>query len=326
MGERGDVSAGTAPVLYEFVGERVGIRADDEAMRARIAAVWNGFRTAAGGDLRALIHIVQRASESPVRHGQQFNNGTLLVIADRHKLITGSLGAMPWQLHIEAYGRSTDFVYYYLFEPLLLMVLKRCNLVHWHGAAVSRNGQVLLIVGATGSGKSTTALSLLLHGYTFVADDELFLREACGRVSVYGLDSAVHFTDETAALLKGLPPLSAASPQVWRGPRRKRRLDAAGMWPTVANGPAIVGPVGGIVFPRIEKTGRCGLRMLSRLETLRRLLQQPPKEYPAAIVDAPSVAQQFAVCAALAETARGVELVLGGDLDRVPALLREAIG
>ena len=134
----------------------------------------------------AAFHLTQCDRDSPVHVGQQFNNGTLMVIADRHKLITASLAAPPWRIYIEAFRRSDEYAYYYLFDPLLLIILKRRGLVHWHGAAVHHAARDVLIVGEGGAGKSTTTLCLLMHGAGFIADDEASCNSpptACGRAA-----------------------------------------------------------------------------------------------------------------------------------------------
>ena len=42
----------------------------------------------------------------------------------------------------------------------------------WHATAVDFDGQGLLIVGASGTGKSSLALELVLRGATLIADDK----------------------------------------------------------------------------------------------------------------------------------------------------------
>ncbi len=51
-----------------------------------------------------------------------------------------------------------------------------------HGTAVARNNQGVLIVGASGSGKSSLALQLMALGADLVADDAVQLSESTGKV------------------------------------------------------------------------------------------------------------------------------------------------
>jgi hypothetical protein len=314
-----------SPLFYDVFGERVGVLAADAGLRRRIAATWGAFRIDDSTRLRAMFHMVASPGEGSARNGQQFNNRSLLVIADRHKLVAASLDAVPWQIHVETYRRSDEYVYYYLFEPLLFMVLKRRNLVHWHAAAVARRGRVVLIVGESGSGKSTTALGLLQGGFELLADDELFLRPGCEGVEVHSAEHALHLTDETLALMGRSPQLEGL-PLVRRGRGFKRRLDAS----LTSSGPRTdrgrtQGPVRMVVFPRVVPADSCTLEPLSGREAMRRFVLQRPKEHPAVIPDAPSLERQFEACAALAETASCFDLMLGRDIERVPELLSRAL-
>lgn len=308
-----------APLHFDFFGERIAVHSRDEALRARIASTLEQHRTANAESPRAEFHLVQSDSDSPLQQGQQFNNGAMLFIGDRHKLATASLGAPPWQIHIECFRQNDEYAYYYVFEPLLLMVLKRCNLVHWHGAAVAAAAGVLLLAGESGSGKSTTAAALLLGGAQFIADDEMFLQLRADGVWLFGADRYVHLTDETAAVLPSLD--LAALPLVPRGRARKRRSE----WKPVVPPGTATGPVRTVLFPRVEPGADTALRRLTATEALRRLVSQPPKELPAVIRDAPSVERQFDVCTALATGAPCFELTLGREAARVPELLAREI-
>jgi len=307
-----------ARASYDIFGERIVVESSDEAIAARVAAAWRPFRAADSADPCAVFHLTRRDGESPVQRGQQFHSGTLLTIADRYKLITASLGAMPWQIHLEAFGQSAEYAYYYLFEPLLLMVLKRRNLIHRHAAAVSRRGKIVLIVGDSGSGKSTTTLSLVLNGYTFVADDDLFLVRQESGVGVRSVERALHFTEATAQLVGGVP---GELPLVQRGKIKKRRF-------AIAGSPANTDDahVGVVLFPRVGEGAASALSALPVAETMRRLMLQPPKQYPAVVRDVPSLEHQFAACADLAKGARSFELTLGKDVASVAALVDEVIG
>lgn len=313
-GERVNV----ARAFYDIFGEKIVVESSDEKIATRVAAAWRPFRAADAPEPCAVFHLTRRDRESPVRRGQQFHSGTLLTIADRYKLITASLGAMPWQIHLEACGQSAAYGYYYLFEPLLLMVLKRRNLIHRHAAAVSRRGMTVLIVGDSGSGKSTTTLSLVLNGYTFVADDDLFLVRQTRGVGVRSAERALHFTDATARLVGGAP---RELPLVRRGKTMKRRFAIAGSPASTEEA-----PVGVVLFPRVEAGAASALRALPVAETMRRLMLQSPKQYPAVVRDGPSLEQQFAACADLANSAKGFELTLGNDIASVAALVAEAVG
>jgi hypothetical protein len=314
----GAVSSDLSPLFYDIFGELIEVRANDEAVRRRIASTLSVFHHSGGKDPCSVFYLMQRDSESPILQGQQFNDGKLLTIADRYKLITASLGAKPWQIHAETFGRNDEYVYYYVFEPLLLMVLKRCNLVPWHAAAVSCRGTIVLIVGESGSGKSTTALALLLRGGAFIADDELFLVPRDGGVGVRSAERALHFADTTAALVRGSVPLEL--PLVRRGSGMKRRLDVDTDSP---NGAAQIGIV---LFPHVESHPNSTLTRLPAAEAMRRLISLRPKEYPAAIKDAASLERQFAACTTLASTAKSFDLGLGRDIGSLSQLVDEVIG
>ncbi|WP_233587108.1 HPr kinase/phosphorylase [Pseudorhodobacter sp. E13] len=51
-----------------------------------------------------------------------------------------------------------------------------------HASCVAIAGQAVLIIGASGSGKSALALTLMAHGATLIADDRTQLSQADGQV------------------------------------------------------------------------------------------------------------------------------------------------
>lgn len=58
-----------------------------------------------------------------------------------------------------------------------------------HASAVAIDGRGVLILGASGSGKSSLALRLIDRGATLIADDQVELREHRGRVEAGALAS-----------------------------------------------------------------------------------------------------------------------------------------
>lgn len=56
-------------------------------------------------------------------------------------------------------------------------LLRQNKLYPHHAAAVSKNGQGLLLLGKSGQGKSTLTVDLVHNGFDFLADDRCFLRE-----------------------------------------------------------------------------------------------------------------------------------------------------
>jgi len=311
-------SAGRGPDYYDVFGHGIAVQTNDDALRERIAATLGAFRVRGTAEPIACFHLAPTASESRTVRGRQINTGRLLVIADRRKLITASLGELPWQIHIETFGVGDDDIYYYLLEPLLHMVLKRRGTIPWHGAALARANRGVLIVGQSGSGKSTAALSLLLSGYQFIADDELVLCAEGTSVRVRSIDEHLHYTDTTAALLSALPS-PETQPLVRRGHGLKRRLTA-----TVFGVRTQPTPVDMVIFPRVEAAQETRLQPLPAGECARRLLLHPPKEYPAVIVDPPSIEAHFDVCTRLAASARGFDLALGRGVERLSQLVEAA--
>src|ERR1700712_5384495 len=61
------------------------------------------------------------------------------------------------------------------------MMRSKCRLMHsqrrMHGSCVSKDGEAVLVVGPSGSGKSDLVLRLLSHGFELVADDQVVVAD-----------------------------------------------------------------------------------------------------------------------------------------------------
>jgi hypothetical protein len=311
---------------YDLFGRRITVICDAgvESVGPFIAQRWKDFQTtAAEPPAQSGAHVVFHLHEGTagrLREWQFFNNGRLLVIADDRRLITGAFDRPPWQIHIEASGRTVEETYYYLFEPLLLMTLARLNLVHWHSAAVRLNGGAVLLAGPSGSGKSTTTLTFLESGYTFVADDEIFLEHGPAGIASLGVDHDLYATDDTLAMFPRLDHLKSA-PLVRRGHGLKRRVPVRDVYGTLPDeaAPPLVRVV---LFPHVSASGRTDLQPISAGEAVRRFMAHKPKEYPTFVTDEPAAQRRLDTYAALAHTARCFDVNLGRDAASLPERVR----
>ena len=114
-----------------------------------------------------------------------------------------------------------------VLQMLFLEMLRGRDLFWLHSACVSHGGKAVLLVGKSGSGKTTTCLNLALNGFGFLGEDRVFIRRGETRpvLLAYPRDMAV--TTQTLALLPALRDrVGEAS---FRS--RKLRLPAASLFP-----------------------------------------------------------------------------------------------
>jgi HPr kinase/phosphorylase len=78
----------------------------------------------------------------------------------------------------------------------------------FHGSGVAIDGQGILILGPSGSGKSSLALALLAHGASLISDDAIWLETA----QLIRPDSAPPFIEARGIGLLNAGPFAATAP------------------------------------------------------------------------------------------------------------------
>jgi hypothetical protein len=181
----------------------------------------------------------------------------------------------------------------------LTLALRRHGLIHLHAAAtVSPAGQVLVIAGTGGSGKSTLTAALVAAGHGFLGDDVVLI--APGGV-LFGFPRPFH-----------LSPASARAVGVEAGPPRpatgKGDLDADAAFPGRFRWFATTPDL--ILLPRIASQPATGLEPATRTEALGALLSLSAF----AASSLPGAPEQRARLAAVTDGARPHGVALGRDL------------
>jgi hypothetical protein len=100
---------------------------------------------------------------------------------------------------------TDDGAFLYLFEKHMTMELQRLrsDLYFLHAAGVEFGGKAVLLVGASGQGKSTTTWGLLQHGFRYFSDE----------LSAVNLHSMRVYSYAHALCLKAHPPRAYPLPR-----------------------------------------------------------------------------------------------------------------
>jgi hypothetical protein len=107
---------------------------------------------------------------------------------------------------------------YEFIEFAAFTLASRCQgLVSLHAACVGRAGRGILLMGASGSGKSTVTLHCLLHGFDMLSEDSVFV--APDTMLATGVANFLHVRSDSLRWLGGTPAAAA----IRRSPVIRRR-------------------------------------------------------------------------------------------------------
>jgi hypothetical protein len=93
----------------------------------------------------------------------------------------------------------------HFFLSGLCLLLRACGRYLIHAAGVEHDGKGYLILGKSGSGKSTTTLSLVGQGWKYLGDDALLLHQMDSQIEAFGIPVDFKADDHTIhKLLRGI--------------------------------------------------------------------------------------------------------------------------
>lgn len=194
------------------------------------------------------------------------SNFVVVSAAERSALVGVSEDMLRFPYHIR----------YELIEFAVFTLAARVQgLVPLHAACVGRGGRGFVLMGASGSGKSTVSLQCLLHGFDFVSEDSTFVVPAS--MLATGVANFVHVRSDSLHWIKSSKDLGAIrrSPVISRRSGvRKFEVDLRRSGFRLAPAPLALSAV--IFLSAQSAAGRPLLRPLSKGGILRRLAIAQP--------------------------------------------------
>ena len=165
---------------------------------------------------------------------------------------------------------------YELIEFAVFTLATRVQgLIPLHGACVGRGQRGFVLMGASGSGKSTVSLQCLLHGFDFVSEDSTFVMP--GSMLCTGVANFVHVRSDSLRWVNSAVDATAIrnSPVISRRSGvRKFEVDLRRSSFHLAPAPLELAAV--IFLSAKSAGGRALLQPLSKAQTLRRLAVDQP--------------------------------------------------
>ena len=164
-----------------------------------------------------------------------------------------------------------------IFPMLLTIVSATVGIAELHCACVAKNEKAVLLVGPSGTGKSTLSIALSKEGFGFISDDRTFCSLDDGDIHVWGLPTRVKLRAEALRWFRELEASHTAEmrnavAEVWLEPEilnNVRRTQRARLTST-------------IFLERVDTQEFC-LSPLSATEALDRLMLDLMPELPDAV-------------------------------------------
>jgi hypothetical protein len=162
------------------------------------------------------------------------------------------------------HGRVEDITY-----TSLAPLLRRRGYYLIHASAVARQGRVVLLVGASGSGKTTAALSLLASGWELLANDVVLCQERGDGIYALPTPGGTSVRPETIGLLPSLAALAERHPvHPLNGKYHFATHEVVGgRW-------GGAGLVAAVLFPRVVQRESSRLEVENRAVCLARLVAE----------------------------------------------------
>lgn len=346
------------PLVVDLHGLKLAFQTPDPPLRERFEEVYGHLPRAngAGSDVFIGWHIHKLPSAPPPPPGMPvisegplvgyYGQGLLVAIRmPKYGLITVDLDQ---QRLIGAVTRNT-LEAYGAFEDVLLISLaplyRRRSWFPLHAfAALAPGGQVALITGAMGAGKTTTGLALLSAGWKLLSNDSPLLR-LCpdGRVEVLAYPGRLSAFDDSLARFEGLRrfiPEAKAKAEALRQAQdaaEEESLGFEGIDLLAPSGPqkrvfraeeafgepwAASGPAGGIFFPQVTPgLSRSELVEVNPKEALLQLVPQAIEGW-----DKAAIGQTLHLLGKLVEQVPCYKLLLSPQVEQLPALIAGGMG
>lgn len=186
--------------------------------------------------------------------------------------------------------------------------VRRCHLYPLHAAGVidpmSKKGA--LIIGNSGSGKSSLTIRLALNGWGYLSDDLLTIFEAGDAIEARGYRRFFTIGEQTRAAFDS-PQLDQALGAPVLTDRTKRRLEPHKIFP---EGLVESSKPSAIFFSNLSGAAKSSVRQLTPSESLGRLV----KLSPWSCYDVSFARNYLRVLSRLASQATGYELLAGTDI------------
>ncbi|HRQ37553.1 MAG TPA: hypothetical protein PLD25_06535 [Chloroflexota bacterium] len=200
------------------------------------------------------------------------------------------------------YGRFEDITF-----TSLAPALRRQGYYLVHAFAAAKDGTAVLIVGASGSGKTTSGLSLLLGGWRLLANDILLLESRADGLYALPTPGGVSIRPATFDLLPALKKW--LNPQNGQVSLSGQQL-SQGQWAEPSRAALVL-------LPEIEATRPCSqLQPANRAVALVHLLEESADRWDTAVLDA-----HVDVMEQLSRQTAVYHLLLGQDVAHLPELI-----
>jgi hypothetical protein len=198
-----------------------------------------------------------------------------------------------------------NFREFFLLSPLLFL-MHRFGYFELHAAACAHQDSGYLLLGQSGSGKTTAALSLIASGWNYLSDDAIVVSaEPEGGILARPLRRSFSLKPDCLDRNPGLALYARESvPKT-----NKRRFDPRQIWPdqySPATKPRF------IIDCQVTKSEKTRITPISRAESLARLVGSTPW----LMFDRPTAPAHLEMFRSLAATCFGFELKAGRDLLR----------
>ena len=193
------------------------------------------------------------------------------------------------------------------FAPLF----RRHGVFPLHAFAAVHNGLAALLIGESGSGKTTAGLALVRVGWHFLSNDHPLLRRTDNGVDVLCYPEAVNVFDDTIVSFPELHHLFGEHSAY------KRSFWIEDVYPDSIVESALARV---LIFPQVAETGISRLEYIPRRQALVRLLPHSLETW-----DKEVMPDNFSALSRLVETTTAYKLYLGRDLARLPRMVSELL-
>ena len=301
---------------YRVAGCRLAFTADGQSLLDRTVALIDGwhFEPDSWSETAFSLELITGTEGAPafsgdffpVHHGECVVNDERLLLHTSGSWIDTESFSPRLRVHVGVEASDATAFSRLMFYAVQT-ALRRCGVFELHagGVVAPGNGAGALIIGESGSGKTTITMRLAGCGWKYLSDDVVLLRNGSAGIDAFPFRRVFAANEPTLSVCRPSRIAEATRPAAEFEPEKKR-LDPVVLYPHQHVVSAVPRT---LFFSTIAAVPLSTTRRVTAAHAYTRLMRMCPWS----VYDVPVVRAHSSVLARLAQDSRAFELIAGRD-------------